>query len=107
MSMTTEEINGIIGMALERLKQVRKELACLDVKAEYMAKDIETVANVLRGKIKAVRMGGYYLVDPSKGPKQIDWPTAQNLDDILIEREKLTQEITNLEAKTKQMTHDN
>lgn len=103
--MTTKEINEIIGITLEHLKQIRKELACLDCKAEYIARDVETVAEVLRGKIKGNCMSGYFVVRLPKGPKEIKWPIMDDMNDILIERERLTLEIINLEEKTRQMGH--
>ena len=103
---TTKEINEIIGMTLERLKQARKELACLDCKAEFMARDLETVTEVLRGKLKGNCTSGYFVVEPSQGPKRIDWPDTHDMNRILGERERLTSEIADLEEKARQMGHE-
>lgn len=103
--LTTNEINEVIGMTLERLKQARKELACLDSKAEFMAQDIETIASVIRGKTEGNCMSGFFVVQLRKGPKNIQWPTVENMNDILIERERLSTEIARLEEIVRQMGH--
>ena len=103
--MSTKEINEIIGMTLERLKQAHKELACLNVKAENMSKNIETVGKVLRGEIPGDCTSGFFLIDVPEGKRRIDWPTVQNMNDVLIKRERLTTEITDLEEKVRQMGH--
>ena len=103
--MSTREINKIIGMTLERLKQARKERACLNHKAEELAQDLETVAKVLRGEVKGDCPSGYFIVELSKGPKRIDWPLPQDIHDILNERERLETEIARLEEEARQMGH--
>ena len=104
--MTNEESNRIIGMTLERLKAARKELVCWESKARFMAEDLETVASVLRGSVKGNCTSGYFIVEPEQGPKHIDWPSTQDMNDILMSRERLEQEIAELEKQAKKMGYD-
>ena len=106
IELSAEEIHRTVGMTLEQLKQARKELACLDVKAEQMAKNIETVARVLRGHIKGNCTSGYFIVEPSQGVARINWPTIQDMNDVLRGRERLTEEIAELEKKAQRMGYN-
>lgn len=103
--MTPNETNELIGRTLEQLKQARKELACLDVKAHDLSKDLETVASVLRGETKGNSMGGYLIVEPARGPVKIDWPMVGDVESILMERDRLTEEVARLEEAVKRMGH--
>lgn len=95
--MTPVEINEIAGMNLERLIQARKELACVNVNAKNMAKDLEIVAEVLRGNIEGNCTSGFFVVQLKEGPKNIQWLDLQKMSCILGDRERLTEEIAVLE----------
>ena len=75
--LSATEINENIGMTLEKLKQARKELACLDCKAHDLAQDLETVGKVIRGEIRGTCSSGYFIVETIKGPVRIDWPRSR------------------------------
>lgn len=51
-------------------------------------------------------MSGYFVVGPSEGPKQtINWQTIQDMNEVLITRQNLEREISELEETARQMGH--
>lgn len=106
MSMTTQEIYEIIGKTMERLKEARKELACLNHNARYLSKDLELVALVMRGEVEGMCNSGYFIVNSKKGSKDIRWPIVQDLNDILMSRRRLEEEIIELEKEARQMGYE-
>ena len=99
MSMPTKEMNEMIGMTLERLKAARKELAYVNAKADHIAIKLETIRRVILGEVGGDCMSGFFMVDVDDGKKQVDYPTIQDMNDILLNRENLTKEITELEKR--------
>ena len=96
-------MDKIMGEALERLKSAKRELACWKVKAEQQAADHRVIAQVLLGELEGSAITGRFTYQKNSRPHQIEWPTVQGANDILLSIENLKEEIAKLETTLLEM----
>ena len=92
--MIEEEHNQMIGEAAKELRDCRRELACLQTKADGFRRQMASAAKVLE-ECAAVR----HPITPESPSKTDYWPTYQDIVDVFQSCRDVKQRIQVLEER--------
>ena len=102
--MREEERERILGATLNQLIQAKQDLSGYQIKARKLAEGLEATGQLLRGDLSGDLTGGGLVFHPTnRRLEQLQWPTLQDISDVVIETRRLTKLIAELEESLRGM----